>query len=192
MVVWTSPDQDEGRRWVDKIVSMGNCVMQNVAPNKVGDYFRGNDSAIKIGSWGRNNTVSVRAFTPKVSQIIRKHTETLPGGVGFASHFLSGPSLEPNEQSVFGTRVEHIVLEILSATQYETKMEECIAWGKAFRKDLLESAPEDVVGAGFPALLTAEESDLRKIYGHKYEVLIALKRKYDPHNIFKNTIPRIE
>lgn len=192
MVVWSSPDQDEGRRWVDKIASMGNCVMQNVQPNKVGDYLRGNDSAIKIGSWGHNNTVSVRAYTPKVSQIIRRHTETLPGGVGFASHFLTGPSLEPSEQSVFGTRVEHIVLEILSATQDETKMEECIAWGKNFRKDFLENALEDVVGAGFPALLTAETSDLRKIYGHKYEELIALKRKYDPHNVFKNTIPNIE
>lgn len=193
-VMWSDEDHVKGQEWIDRIAGFGDCILQNIGPNKLGDFMRANDKSFAYGAYGHNNTVSVRGFTPKVREIIARYTDEFPTPWnGFCTHLFSGPSAKPYSNSVFSPRFEHVVFEIFSAIpdSDESQVAKSIAWGKAFKKELIENVPEDVIGAGFAALLTPEDTDLRKLYAENYDFLIDLKKKHDPHNIFKNTIPKL-
>ena len=54
--------------------------------------------------------------------------------------------------------------------------------------------PGNVLESSYVSLVGArgdDDADYRKIYGGHYDVLVELKRKYDPRNVFKYAVPRL-
>ncbi|RYP14338.1 hypothetical protein DL765_006441 [Monosporascus sp. GIB2] len=62
---WANPDREEGRRWMGKIASLGNCLMNNPEPQSVTAYIGTNEAMVTYGSYGRGFTVSMRKLTPQ-------------------------------------------------------------------------------------------------------------------------------
>ncbi|CAJ2508078.1 Uu.00g092640.m01.CDS01 [Anthostomella pinea] len=188
---WSSPDHEEGRKWIDKIASeLGVCVMNSPAPMSLNAYCEANEKMVAHGSYGRAHTLSFKRFTPKMSEILGRHTELLPGGgIAFCVHMLRAPAA--SEQSVFGARVQHQMLELISLTPDETLEARGNDWALAVKKDLLEQEPENILESSFVPLLGEDDANYKKVYGPHYETLVRLKKKYDPENVFRHAVPKI-
>ncbi|KAI0157630.1 FAD-binding domain-containing protein [Xylariaceae sp. FL1272] len=119
-------DQEEGNKWIDKIASVGNCIMKMTKPMTLLDLLKEIEKLLVFGQYGRVHTLSFKKLTPKTTAILAKYA---------------------NE------------------------------WARATKKQLLEGDPENMLESC--------------VYGPHYEGLLALKKKYDPENVFKYAVPRL-
>ncbi|KAI1262435.1 FAD-binding domain-containing protein [Xylariaceae sp. FL1019] len=187
---WVDENQEEGNKWIDKIASLGNCIMKMTKPMTLLQLLEENEKLLVFGQYGRVHTLSFKKFTPKTTAILAKYTNLLPGGgTGISIHALRSP--KPNEESVFGNRTDHHMLELISSTPDESIWKKADEWGRAAIKELLQGDPENMIESWYISLIDRDDTDLRTVYGRHYEGLLALKRKYDPKNVFKYAVPRL-
>ncbi|RYP00865.1 hypothetical protein DL764_006388 [Monosporascus ibericus] len=185
---WADPDHEEGRGWMGKIASLGNCLVNNPEPRPVTAYIEANEAMLTFGSCGRTFTVSMRKLTPKSAEVLARHTALLPAGcMAISAHMLHAPA--PSEDSVFGCRVEHHMLELLTITPQQDLETKGAEWARELARDLRESDPDNVLDSPYVALVGDDDADYRRIYGSHYDALVTLKRKYDPDNVFKYAVP---
>ncbi|KAH9901879.1 FAD-binding domain-containing protein [Xylariomycetidae sp. FL2044] len=187
---WVAADHEQGREWIERIAALGNCVMKWIKPTSLLSYCEENEKLLTWNSYGRSYNVCFKRFTPKTTEILARHTELLPGGgTAVSIHTLRAP--KPSDESVFGPREQHHMLELISVTPDASIEEKGSAWALAFKRDLEENDPENLLEYSYVSLLGNEDSDWKKIYGSHYATLLGLKMKYDPDNVFKHTIPRL-
>lgn len=138
---------------------------------------------------GRVFTVNFRTITPKIISILSKYSANAPGGGAmFAYHTLL--STEEAAPSVFGTRARHHMFEIYAITKDKDVVEERVKWGHEVKAELEREDGDNVLEGSYIALGEHGE-DLKRVYGKHYETLLAMKERYDPRNVFKNSIPRL-
>ena len=187
---WTAADQDNGREWISKIANLGNCLMNNPEPKSVKAYVEFNETLLTYGSYGRGYTLNIKRYTQKTAEVLAEYTASIPGGgIAMSLHMLRSPA--PDIPSVFGSRVEHHMVELVAMTPVQDLEAQGADWACGLMQDLRESDPENVMESSYVALLGEDDSDYRKIYGSSYEELAALKKKYDPDNVFKYAVPRL-
>jgi FAD/FMN-containing dehydrogenase len=88
-----------------------------------------------------------------------------------------------DEDSAFGGRTAPYVLNVVARTPDADGYEDNVAWARDTAEAL---APVSREGAYVNFMGDAGDARLRATYGHaKYERLAALKRRYDPTNVFR-------
>ncbi|KAI1099072.1 FAD-binding domain-containing protein [Jackrogersella minutella] len=185
---WAAADHEEGKKWIGKIASLGNCLMNNPEPRTVSAYCAFNESLLTYGNYGKAYTLNVKKYTPKMAEILAKYTSLLPGGgIAISCHMLRAPT--PNENSVFGSRMEHHMLELVAMTPVKELEVKAAEWAHGLLEELRENDSENVLESWYISL--SDDSDNKKIYGAHFDTLVALKKKYDPDNVFKHAIPRL-
>ena len=100
----------------------------------------------------------------------------------------------PPPPSVFGARVPHHMVELVAATAAPELEVSGAEWAARVLRELREVDPGNVLESSYVSLVGArgdDDADYRKIYGGHYDVLVELKRKYDPRNVFKYAVPRL-
>ncbi|KAL7627703.1 hypothetical protein AAE478_001897 [Parahypoxylon ruwenzoriense] len=187
---WTAANHDDGRKWIAKIAGLGNCLINNPEPRSVKTYVEFNETLLTFGSYGRGYTLNIKKYTPKTAEVLANYTALIPGGgIAMSLHALRAPA--PNELSMFGSRVAHHMVELVTTTPVRDLEVKGAEWGYGLMRDLKERDPENVMESSYVALLGEDDSDYRKIYGSHYDELVALKKKYDPDNVFKYAVPRL-
>jgi hypothetical protein len=187
---WADADQEEGKKWFAKIAALGNCLMNNPEPKSVSAYVAFNESLLVYGSYGRGYTLNIDKYTPKTAEVLAKYTNLIPGGgIAVSLHSLRAPAA--SKESVFGSRVDHIMVELVSMTPVQDLEIKGAEWSRDFIRELRESDPDNVLESSYVSLLGEDDSDYKKIYGSHYDRLVALKKKYDPENVFKYAVPRL-
>lgn len=187
---WTSPDHDEGRRWIGKVAKFGNCLMNNPEAKSVTSYVEFNETLLTYGSYGQAYTLNIMKLTLKTAGVLGKHTASLPGGgIALSVHTLRDPA--PNEASVFGSRVDHHMVELVAMTPQRELEIKGSEWARQLLKDLREEDPDNVMDSSYVSLSGDEDSNYKKIYGSHYDGLVELKKKVDPENVFRHAVPRL-
>jgi FAD/FMN-containing dehydrogenase len=103
------------------------------------------------------------------------HCEIFIGLIGGA------PNRVAPDAMAYGHRDAKFVLNVHGRWDEAKDDQKCIAWAREFFK---ASAPYASSGA-YVNFMTAEESDrIAAAYGANYERLVAIKRRYDPENVF--------
>ncbi|KAF3025912.1 hypothetical protein E8E14_014896 [Neopestalotiopsis sp. 37M] len=191
LVVWGTDDHDEGRRWFDKVAGLGHCLMNSPEPITLHKFVKDNEENLVTWlSYGRTYTTSVKRWTPKTAKVMAKYGKLIPGGgTALSVHTLRTP--KPSEESVFGSRIDHLMIEIIAVSPDQMYEEKAAAWALAMQKELKELDPDNILEGSYISLLGDEDTDLSKVYGEHYDVLLDLKEKYDPRNVFKHAIPRL-
>ncbi|ETS79676.1 hypothetical protein PFICI_09529 [Pestalotiopsis fici W106-1] len=191
LAVWGRDDHEEGRRWFDKIAGLSHCLMNSPEPISLHKFVKNNEENLVTWlSYGRTYTTSVKRWTPQTAKVMAKYGKLIPGGgTAISVHTLRSP--KPSKESVFGSRVDHLMVEIIAVSPDQMYEEKAAAWALAMQKELKETDPENMLEGSYISLLSDEETDLRKVYGEYYDVLLGLKRKFDPQNVFKHTIPNL-
>lgn len=187
---WADADHEEGKKWIGKVAALGTCLLNNPEPRSVSAYAAFNESLLTYGSYGRGYTLNINKYTPKTAEVLAKYTSLIPGGgIAVSLHSLRTPA--PSKESVFGSRVDHIMVELVSMTPIQDLETKGAEWSRDFLQELKESDPENVLESSYVSLLGEEDSDYKKIYGSHYDKLVGLKKKYDPENVFKYAVPQL-
>jgi hypothetical protein len=116
-------------------------------------------------------------------------TATSSGCAVFTHEFKGAASRVPAEATAFGLRRDHVLVEILATFVDRSDEEEeqrHRQWARATRQAFAPMA----LSGGYPNLLGADDPGcVAKSYGPNAGRLIAAKRRYDPDNVFRSTIP---
>ncbi|KAI0019640.1 FAD-binding domain-containing protein [Xylariomycetidae sp. FL0641] len=209
LATWTGADLAAGRAWIGRVAGLlvrddggggggGHvpCLSQGAAaPAMTPEAFvRANEALVRHGSFGRSYSLNFRRFTPATAQALaRGHRRVPPAGCLLSVHMLRAPAEGEGEgqASVFAAREQHHMLELVAITHDETIQAQAEAWAREVIRDLKESDPENILESSYVALVGEGEADYKKIYGQHYDELLALKKKYDPENVFRYAVPRL-
>lgn len=191
IVVWSSPDIDLGRSYLDKLATLGKVTMKTVNEVTVPEWMEGNNALVPYGIYGFSTSVSVSKVTNEIAAVIGKYLANMPSDPAtmFASHELRGASTHTNNGSVFRVREPHYVLELLGSVTDHTNLDTSVAWATAFREELCQC--EGVLDGDYISLTRPSDTSLDRLYGSKLATLYALKQKYDPQGAFNLAVPRL-
>ncbi|KAM0345673.1 hypothetical protein ACHAPU_006328 [Fusarium lateritium] len=191
LVAWHGVDKDEGLAWVKNIAGAGNCVMEMTQEVTPTELVENNEKLITWPSRGRVLTLNVKKLTAKTISVIAKYCSDAPGGgLIFSYHSLLSAE-DPKQKSVFGTRDRHHMLEIYALPTDQALVEDRVQWGARAKAELEREDTDNILEGSYISLGSHEDADPKRVYGRHYETLAALKRKHDPTNVFKNSIPRL-
>lgn len=197
MVTWASDDHEHGHHWINKVAALDPVhppAVNTIQPCTLLEGLRINDASIAASIYGRCNTITVRGYSPGLVNAVARSTATFAArGSGIALHrFVGHGDGEKERCSVWQPRGEHIMVEILSGTTDEKRVDAAYAWGAAVRRAVVQAVEEkEILHAGWMAMTANEGADLKTLFGQNYEFLMALKKKWDPENAFRNTVPRL-
>lgn len=204
LFAWTGTDNEleEGKRWSEKIASLGPAKMSMVKPITIPDWIAGAGGHVPKLVYGAARTYNVSRVTPEVAAAIGSNVAHLPADAGamFSLHQVRGPSAAPQpHESVFGPRVPHFMLEILGYSVTPEKQADSEAWAEKFAADVEKAAttsgallPTSYVSLYSSAFASSAEEWVKKVYGEAAEALQNLKTSFDPVNFFKNTVPSLQ
>jgi hypothetical protein len=191
IATWHGQDKDEGRSWIKNIAGAANCVMENTQEITLAEMLENNEKLVTWPSYGRVYTLNAKRMTENAIEILGKHCVNAPGGSLIFSYHTLLSAQEPEQKSVFGTRARHHMFEIYAVLADEAIAEERVQWGAKVKADLQAEDADNILEGSYISLESNEDVDVKKIYGKHYDTLAALKRKYDPENVFKHSIPRL-
>ena len=191
--VWSSPDLEEGRVYLDKIAALGKVVENTVAEKTVPEWQTESSALVPPHVYGGDRTVSVRKLTEQVNQIISRNIGKIPldSGTGFSIHECRGPSAVANPGSVFGSREPHFVMELIGSAVNLSSFNASQAWAATFREELLQVRRDNLLPGTYISLTKPGDTPVPNIYGSKYQTLLALKREFDPRDVFNLAVPRL-
>lgn len=187
---WADSDQEEGKKWFAKIAALGTCIMNNPEPKTVSAFTAFNETLVVYGSYGQTFTLNLGKHTKTTAEVLAKYTGLIPGGgIAFSIHSLRAPA--GNKESVFGTRVDHLMLEVIAITPVQGLEAKGAEWARSLVQELKELDPDNVLDSLYVSLVCEDDSDYKLMYGSHYDKLVGLKKKYDPDNVFKYAVPRL-
>ncbi|KAF5597876.1 6-hydroxy-D-nicotine oxidase [Fusarium pseudocircinatum] len=188
--LWADEDHDEGRKWMTKIIGLGNCVREVTKVASWPAYCEEKEKLAGYGVFGRARTLNFKDLTPKTVEILAKYNESIPGPGSLLSiqfHRDPGHRLD----SVFSPRCDHYWLEIIATSLEEAGAEAADQWALNLQRELMEHDPENILDSAYLGFVDDGEVDLKRNFGAGFESLMAVKQRVDPGNVFKNTIPRL-
>ncbi|KAF0639677.1 hypothetical protein FPSE5266_08948 [Fusarium pseudograminearum] len=191
IATWHGEDKDEGRSWIKNIAGAADCIMEDTKEITIAEMLENNEKLVTWPSYGRVYTLNAKRMTEKALQIVGKHCANAPGGSLIFSYHTLLSAQEPEQKSVFGTRARHHMLEIYSVLADKNIAEERVRWAAQVKADLQVEDADNILEGSYISLGSHEDVNLKKVYGKHYETLAALKRKYDPENVFKHSVPRL-
>ncbi|KAF5979201.1 6-hydroxy-D-nicotine oxidase [Fusarium bulbicola] len=191
IATWHGDNKDEGRSWIKNIAGAATCVMENTQEITIAEMLENNEKLVTWPSYGRVYTLNCKTLTEKAIEILGKHCVNAPGGSLIFSYHTLLSAQEPEQKSVFGTRARHHMFEIYAILADKALAEERVQWAARVKAELQAEDADNVLEGSYISLGSHEDADVKKVYGKHYETLAALKRKYDPGNVFKRSVPRL-
>lgn len=191
MVTWYGENKEEGYAWIESFAKAGTCVMEATQETTLAEVLKERDNLVTWPSYGRLFTLSVRRLTERTITVLARHCPQAPGGGFIFSHHTLRSSQAPAQESVFGARTRHHMLEINAAISENSFVDERLEWGSRIKADLEVEDADNILESSYIALGSHEDVDLKRVYGHHYSTLMTLKEKYDADHIFKHTVPKL-
>ncbi|KAJ6036387.1 6-hydroxy-D-nicotine oxidase [Penicillium herquei] len=200
----TEEDLEEGKRWSERIASLGPAKMNMVKPTTIPEWISGAGVHVPKAVYGSASTYNLTHVTPEVAETIGSNLVNLPADAGamFTIHQVRGPSVtqqEPGRDSLFGPRQPHFMLEILGYSVESEKQAESEGWANKFTAEVekVASSSGALLPTSYVSLYTSTRSSssaewVKKVYGDSAASLYDLKASFDPENLFKHTVPSLE
>jgi hypothetical protein len=188
--VWPtwSGAQESSDRWIEAVAALGTPLMTQVQPMPYRQAITLLDRYIVSGRCNEMRTVTLGGFSGDgIEAMIRSGDTRTSLLSGISIHHFHGAAARVGlTDTAFGVREPHFVVEILAAWQPGENSAVHVAWADAVYADLGEYA----IAGGYPNLIgPAQAAQADAAYGPNAARLRALKKRFDPDNVFFSTPP---
>ena len=189
-VVYLSPTWSgiatAGAAWVDKLQNLGTPILVQVAEMPYSGQLHLLDPYIE---WGRHYEMRTRTMRRlsegAIAALVRAGDTRTSGFSGIAVHHFHGASTRvPPTRTAFGVREPHHMIELLAAWDPAEDGSAHREWIQTVYDELEPHA----VDGGYPNLIgPGQAAQADAAYGPNASRLLALKRRWDPDNVFSAT-----
>lgn len=197
--VWNGEPSYESSLWLNRTASLGTPVADpytTVKSQSLLDYLIAFLLMLPAVGLGSTQTASLSSISSHGVAALIDSAARVPtdvaGGIGIHMLRQQNPSFQTYNvpSSVFPNREPHVMLEIMGMGTDAVSAAHGTTWAINTRDQLL-ALPEHL-DKTYPPITDPEISNTTKLYGDKYPLLLALKKKFDPTNVFKYAIPKLE
>jgi Berberine and berberine like len=190
--LWSSPDLDTGRQYLDQIASFGQVVHNSVTETTIPVWMDDITKFAPKESYGSTCTINLRKLTEEVNIVIGQEIAKMPDDPStlLVIHQLRGPSEAANADSVFGARAAHYCLEFVATSSDQERTKVAWDWAVGFRDAIRKTNAQNILTATYISLTPPTEASSPAIYGENWDKLVEIKKQYDPKNVFKHALPK--
>ena len=177
-------DVDEGERVLAPMRGFGSPVLDVFAPKPYLDHQKMFDPSFRHGCWYYVRSCDVAALTDEVIGVVAEHGRRITSPLSSIALWQMGGAVArvPDDATAFSGRSAGFTFNINGNTATADGFEEQRQWARDYWTAL---APFHT-GVYVNFLMEEGDSRVRQAYGDdKYERLTALKRQYDPTNVFR-------
>lgn len=179
---WSGPT-DAGLPWMERLWGLGTPVLTQIKPMPYSQVLQ---QVAPFIVWGRHHemrTRTLRTYSSGAIDALIRAVDSRTTELSSISihHFHGAASRVPAEQTAFGLREPHFMVEILAAWPPGEDGAPHRNWAEAVYTDLAEHA----LDGGYPNLIGPDQAaQADAAYGPNAARLMEVKRRYDPGNVF--------
>ena len=183
--------QGDGDAAIAPLLKLGTLLDNSVDAVRYGASLSIFDPHIVNGLRTFMETCSLPAFDRDGAEImVEAMAKAASAGCAIFTHeFRGAASRVPVEATAFGLRRDHVLIEILaSLPDRSDSLEE--RRHQHWARDTRRSFEPIAFAGGYPNLLARDDADrAAESFGPNTERLLAVKRRYDPANLFRSALP---
>ena len=179
---WSGPTESSFA-WMERLAGLGTPVLTQVTPMPYSLVLQLVAPFIVWGGHHEMRTRSLRTYSSGAIDALIRAVDTRTSELSAISihHFHGAATRVPIEQTAFGIREPHFMVEILAAWQPGEDGTPHRNWAEAVYTDLGEHA----LDGGYPSLIGPDQAaQADAAYGPNAARLLEVKRRYDPANVF--------
>jgi len=187
-----SGDLARGHQEIARVMRLGHPLSAQVGAMAYIDALGFFDAHDVMGRSVAIETQSLAELTDEMARALleaAQHGTSRYSGISI-HHFHGAAARVPADETAFALRREHVMVEIVASWSGATPDEGHVHrnWARALSEEL---APHALPG-GHPYLLGPDERErVRLAYGANFPRLMALKRRFDPDNVFDAATPTL-
>ncbi|XEU99854.1 hypothetical protein FSHL1_005141 [Fusarium sambucinum] len=180
----------ESEKWLQKLKSLGTCIVDTVQETTFEAFQRRISSAISNPVNVTSRHISISKFTSDTLGQLIGACESMPveADCSITCTILHGKAAQPNALSAFGTRRPHIMFHINAVTEEAAHEDVAIAWADHLVDGI--EATGDSIGSTYVSFMESEK-DPKGCYGENWDRLKAVKKEVDPNDVFRFVHGRI-
>jgi hypothetical protein len=187
---WSGPPAD-GAAHLAPFFQAGMVIASSVDVTPYGGSLKAFDAFIVNGRRAIIETCWLPALdNGSIDAFIQAMETAVSPGCAILTHeFKGAASCVPAEDTAFGLRRDHLLVEILASfVDRSDPLDEQL--NRRWAQTTLRTLGAMALPGGYPNLLANGDADrVAKSYGPNVERLIRVKRRFDPDNIFCSAIP---
>lgn len=184
MSVYTGP-VDEGRQILAPLHELGSAILEFAGAQQYVAVQRAFDAGMPEGQRWFSRAHYLAELSDDAIDVVVAHVEALPGDFSIVYFEPQGGAVgraDPGS-TAFPHRDAAFSFHILPGWSEPGEDSEIMAWGASFHEAL---APHATGGVYANLLGDGEEARVRAAYGANHERLRAIKKRYDPKNLFRS------
>jgi FAD/FMN-containing dehydrogenase len=178
-------DLEEGERALAPAHAFGSPVDDFLAPMSYCEIQQAFDGDFPFGLKNYWKSSNVAELSDDAIDTMISFMESAPSMAPMVviDQFGGAVARIPNDATAFGHRDAQYDLIIAAIWSEDAEEDAHVEWARSFWEAMQPFATDDV----YVNYLSDEGHErVRAAYGHHYERLVELKRKYDPENVFRN------
>ncbi|WP_088343728.1 MULTISPECIES: FAD-binding oxidoreductase [Rhodomicrobium] len=185
-----SGEAGRGQAHIERLQKLGTPLFTQIGPMSCTGLIGMFDDQVSNGRHYALRTRWLADLTPGVAAAIAAAgaARTSPFSVVAMHHFHGAGTRVAADATAFGLRRRHILVEIVAA--WDRSAGDDGSRHREWASDLSAALARYALPGGYPNLLTPEDGEqLALSYGGNASRLRAVKRRYDPENVFASAIP---
>jgi FAD/FMN-containing dehydrogenase len=163
---------------------IGNPIADVVGPHRFVDWQAAFDPLLTPGARNYWKSHDFETLSDGLIEVIADGVQTLPGGECevFIAHVGGAMSRIPADATAFPERRSHFVMNVHTRWRESKDDNDCVQWARK----LFKATEPFATGGAYVNFMPEDEPErVERIYGANYRRLTAIKRRYDPGNLFR-------
>ena len=175
---------EEGKAATAGLRAIGHPIADVVAPVPFAAWQQAFDPLLTPGARNYWKSQDFAELSDPAIATLLDAVQKLPGPECeiFIGHVGGAAGRVPVEATAFPQRSSHFVMNVHARWREKSMDDACIGWARA----LFEATKKHAIGTAYINFMPEDETDrVEAAYGANYRRLTAIKRHYDPQNLFR-------
>ena len=183
-MIWAG-DMAEGEKAMAELRGLGKPIVDVVSPHPFVGWQAAFDPLLTPGARNYWKTHDFERLGEEAIDMLLDAVKTLPGPECeiFIAHVGGAMARVPADATAYPQRKAHFIMNVHTRWREASQDAACIGWARK----LFDAAAKYAIGSAYVNFMPEDETDrIEKVYGSNFKRLTAIKRKYDPDNLFRS------